>query len=48
MNTSDICRACLENKPIVLSGKGSRKQDYVHAKDIAHSYLAICSDETEL
>ena len=40
-------RACLENKPIVLSGKGSRKQTYVHAKDIAQAlYLAICSDAT--
>lgn len=40
-------RACLKNEPIVLSGKGSRKQTYVHAKDIAQAlYLAIRSDAT--
>lgn len=40
-------RACLANEPIVLSGKGTRKQTYVHAKDIAQAlYLAIKSDAT--
>lgn len=38
-------RNAMENKDLILSGRGTRKQSYVHASDIAQAiYLALISE----
>ncbi|MBR5648304.1 NAD-dependent epimerase/dehydratase family protein [Pseudobutyrivibrio sp.] len=52
MNSKTIFSVFVENavnnKPIVLAGKGGRKQTYIHVKDIAQAlYLAITNENAQ-
>ncbi|NMH70528.1 NAD(P)-dependent oxidoreductase [Bacillus sp. RO3] len=42
-----ILKRCLENKPIVILGKGSRRQNYIDVRDVAEAIVSSVDKDIE-